>query len=419
MERLARFTKRYSVWIQIALFFVGLEMLGVRGCVDHLREVEEREAAKPNIYRDNNYDRVDFPPEGCESSDTVCYKEWWARREAFRAEVEVIHQQAKQKGPTGYRLMDYWRDWYDINKVEDKYRIDGTRNVVYFTSALKELVFYRDEARLGNPHFLYGADAPTTLELKREIFARDGQLIPEDEKPREPSWWKEPLEWFVSKYLIWALVTLLMFMVRLAASHKFSLKEEFILNPLNLLGHALRWPWHFLGFPEHVTPARYLRFQKLKAYYLRSKPIGYQLTAQEDNALKVRAQQPIKRFDQALEALSGIDFNPQLVRRSLAMGYLSLFVGVVFQPLLATADESAHDDVQSIVHIVDQHAHDQGLSPPQDHHPPKGVIPRHSTHSLPFCGMVRGPVKHATSEFFERIDHIPLPAGCLMESLIL
>ena len=57
-----------------------------------------------------------------------------------------------------------------------------------------------------------------------------------------------------------------------------SLKDEILLCPWRFISRVILWPFYFLKYPWYESTAEMLRYNRLKAEFLRYKPTGYQLS---------------------------------------------------------------------------------------------------------------------------------------------
>ena len=151
------------------------------------------------------------------------------------------------------------------------------------------------------------------------------------------------------------------------------MREEIILGPTRFLIRVLIWPKYILSYPLHEGNAEKFRYVRIKAEYLRSKPIGYQLSKAEEQRLRNIARQPVREFKKTLRKMRELEITPLVVKRSLATAYLSLMLGVFLQPMIVLAAKSSdklNAHFYQPVSIVQVEQSDQldysGLDPPKN-----------------------------------------------------
>jgi hypothetical protein len=176
-----------------------------------------------------------------------------------------------------------------------------------------------------------------------------------------------------------------------------------------------------MKYPFYESTAEMIRYNRLKAEFLRYKPVGYQLTPREDAILRRQAKRRVKDFAKAIRSIEELQIYPTAVRKSLAAAYISLVLGVVLQPAIMFASQynhkvNDHFYGQAVMVEVEQQQEyiDTGPDPPkQDDQPIVDDCP-----SLPNwfswlvpAGLIVWLKNESLSKIKElnyRIDHVPL-----------
>lgn len=374
------------------------------------------------------------------------FEDWKKRKMAVSEKIKQLYSQALSKGEN-YSVYDYFQDWEQLLAWEDEYNIYLSSRTM--GHPLEQFLKLRDQKGLinGKPE-ITETQMAYIKDIQQKIDLRRGEYL----KPATEAEFHASLyglgRWLVKAYLMsmvfWFLVYVIRFEERQTAQKKvkrhihntdrfyddlekrpgsLSLKDEILLCPWRFISRVILWPFHFLKYPWYESTAEMLRYNRLKAEFLRYKPTGYQLSQQEDLALRKRAKVKVKDFDKALHSISEFEIYPVSVRRSLAAAYLSLFLGVVLQPVIVFAAQH-NDQVNNhfygqivSVQVDDQLDHvDSGPDPPDlsftcldqpavvdwfDLHITNGLI-------IAFGEYVWQKLK----ELARQIEHVPRPVVC-------
>ncbi len=349
-----------SLWLEkyglVPKIFLAILLFVCIGGLDaflFLKDAGNNSAAK---YSHNaKLDNWDRPPPAYKQAEL---EDWTARRKAAEVEIKKLLQQAEAKGDD-YSVYDYFQDFDQLMVIEDEYHLHLTSAGVL--SPLEQFVRLRDRKGILN-----GKKEPTEEELsyitsiQKKISLRRGEYYRPSEKIQIP--YCSIFIWLVRTYLMfmgfWFFIYLIRFQERKTAKVKvqrhihntdrfydayedlpgnLSLRDELLLCPWRFINRVAFWPFFCLKYPFYETTAEMLRFNSLKAEFLRYKPIGYQLSAREEVILRARAKAPVKNFAKAIQSISELEIYPNAIRRSLAAAYLSLVLGIVLQPAIVFA----------------------------------------------------------------------------------
>ncbi len=291
------------------------------------------------------------------------FEDWKNRQQKAKAESEAILKRAKAIGDN-YTIKDYFRDYNDLMDIEDKYHIYVTCHF----GPLQELVMLRDRqgifARKNTLENEENNKFITTVRDRADL--RNGMAVSTKDAPDSKILFIAAAKWLSIVYLKFMLFWLFMYMLRFAERDKsmrrfqfhhhelgrfvnsqepfpgfLSLKEEILLCPIRLITRLVLWPKYCFAYPHYEDTAEHIRYLRLKARYLQGKALAYQLTEVEDQRLHAQARLPIKEFNRALRELRELEISPRLVKKSLAVAYLSLLLGVLLQPVIILAAKSS------------------------------------------------------------------------------
>jgi len=435
MFKRSEWLKDYSIWVKIFLVLLFVVSLGGLNLINSCREI----AAESNFPNHNSkLDDWIRPPtyEGLE------FEQWKARKEAAKKEIETIWAEARSKGES-YSTYDYFKNYNQLMDLEDKYNFFLT-TLNY--PALSELVRFRDFKSNGRLNTKLTAEQIKFIDdVQTRIAFRQGEARPHKD---QCSGWQtlgEILNWLWPKYLLlmffWFLIYVIRFEEREHSIRKFqrhhhelgrfidveepypgqlSIKDELIICPWRLIFRILFWPFYFWKYPVYETTAEMFRFNCLKAEYLRYKPVGYQLSESEEEILRAKAKSPVKDFENAIKGIKEFQITPLIVRKSLATAYLSLFLGILFQPaIVLAARHSAKTNAHfySQVQIVAlQNIDHQSIGPPDNDESQKSAwaMPVYEpilSNFLTVLYLVLLRITLKFKEFAKKIEHIPIH-GC-------
>lgn len=259
------------------------------------------------------------------------FEDWQQRKALVQKEIEIINKEAKAQG-TKYNIVSYFTDMNRIMDLEDKYHLDLTSGMQNAVEGL-QVYFYKSPDNTKIPEA-----QETMIKNTREKFEQRHGL-----GKSGPVNWSKVLPkifiWLIFAYLKLIFFWFLIYLIRFEEDDKYqglSIKDELIICPSRFLLRILLWPRWCLAYPYHEDTAEAMRYLKLKARFLQNKPFGYQFSENDETWLKKQARAPIKEFEKAIKDLREFEA-PQLVKKSLATAYLSLFFGVLLQPAIVLA----------------------------------------------------------------------------------
>ncbi|MCX6744479.1 MAG: hypothetical protein NTX82_03075 [Candidatus Parcubacteria bacterium] len=437
MFKKSELLKKYGLWLKTGLIALFIVCLGGMNCITFVRE----NANVPN-YQTRNHGLNDWDrPQSYVGED---FEDWKKRRDVVAGELKIIFDRAEAKG-TNYTLVDYFQDIDQLIALEDKYNF-------YLTSPnmLEHLVRRRDALSSWKRYEPNSQELKYIAGIQKKWQQRDG-LYEEmsDFNAKQVSF--ACLYWLVEKYLIlmlfWGLIYIIGFEEHEKAYRKFqqwhhenhfyfeaqepfsgqlSFYDEMLIAPWRFALRVILWPKYFWNYPRYESPAQMLRFNRIKAEFLRYKPLGYQLTAREETILLAQARKPVKDIERAIASLFQF---PALVRRSVYLGYLSLVLGFLFQPAITLAASyskkvDAHFYGQNQTVLVEQqydtsHQIRDGTEFPRQHHDQTANdCLAEDFQPLLYVSdnlMIRlaDLILLKPKEIFFELDHIPLSGLCL------
>ncbi|MBN1325652.1 hypothetical protein JW977_01570 [Candidatus Falkowbacteria bacterium] len=346
--------RNYGLILKIVSGLVLFIWLGGLNIIIFLRE--DPSASSYN----STLDSFDRPP----TYSGPKFEDWKVRHDAAKAESDAILKRAKSRGDN-YKFYDYFNDFNELMDLEDKYHIFLTSPALF--SPLGELVKLRDQRGVfekqqtmrdeENSKFIIAvgdrSDRRNGIVAAKTSIDNKALLI-------------SAVKWLSIVYLkfmfFWFFIYILRFAEKDKSMRRFqfhhhelgrfvdsqepfpgflSFKEEVLLCPFRLLTRLLLWPKYCFAYPHYEDTAEHIRYLRLKARFLQGKPLVYQLSESEDRWLHSQAQAPIKEFEKTLKDLVEFEISPQFVRKSLAVAYLSLILGVFLQPFIVLAAKSS------------------------------------------------------------------------------
>jgi hypothetical protein len=295
------------------------------------------------------------------------FEDWQQRKILAQKEIDVINQEAKAQG-TNYNVVSYFTDLNRLMDLEDKYHLNLTTGM---GNAVENLhgYFYKMPPNTDIPN--------SQKDFVNQVQERFGKRTGTEKCG--PINWSVVLtpifNWLVLAYLKLIFFWFLIYLIRFEEDDKYqglSIKDELIICPSRFLLRILLWPRWCFAYPYHEDTAEAIRYLKLKARFLQNKTFGYQLSENEETWLRQQARASIEEFGKALKSLR--EFNAsQLLKKSLAAAYLSLFFGVLLQPAIVLASkysEKVNDHFYSPVQIVSVSHAEQSLFSPTGTGPP-------------------------------------------------
>jgi len=295
------------------------------------------------------------------------FEDWQQRKALAQKEIDIICQEAKTQG-TNYNIVSYFTDLNRLMDLEDKYHLNLTTGM---GNAVENLhgYFYKMPPNTDIPD--------SQKDFVNQVQERFGKRTGTEKSG--PINWSVILprifNWLILAYLKFIFFWMLIYLIRFEEDKKYqklSLKDELIICPSRFLLRILLWPRWCFAYPYHEDTAEAIRYLKLKARFLQNKTFGYQLSENEETWLRQQARVSVEEFGKALKSLR--EFNaPQLLKKSLATAYLSLFFGVLLQPAIVLASkysEKVNDHFYSPVQIVSVFQAKQILSSPTGTGPP-------------------------------------------------
>ncbi len=249
--------------------------------------------------------------------------------------------------------------------LEDKYNLYLTSPAMF--SLLQPFIRLRDQKASWNRPEVSSAQLQYIESIQQKISLRSGEFPSEASDVELSASLINLAFWLIKAYLMcmvfWLLIYLIRFQERKKAQRKvkrhihntdrfyddfeklsgnLSLRDELLLCPLRFISRVIFWPFFCWKYPFYESTAEMLRYNRLKAEFLRYKPVGYQLTASEDQILRSRAKRRVQDFAKAIRSIQEFQIYPTAVRKSLATAYISLVLGVVLQPAIAFAAQYNH-----------------------------------------------------------------------------
>ena len=295
------------------------------------------------------------------------FEDWQQRKILAQKEIDIIYQEAKAQG-TNYNVISYFTDLNRLMDLEDKYHLNLTTGM---SNAIENLhnYFYKSPSNTRIPE--------SQEDFVSQVQARFGQRTGTENSG--PINWSVVLprifNWLILAYLKLIFFWFLIYLIRFEEDDKYqglSMKDELIICPSRFLLRILLWPRWCFAYPYHEDTAEAIRYIKLKARFLQNKTFGYQLSENEEIWLRQQARASVEEFEKTLKSLRKFKA-PQLLKKSLATAYLSLFFGVLLQPAIVLASkysEKINDHFYSPVQIVSVLQAKQILSLPAGTGPP-------------------------------------------------
>ncbi|MCX6745688.1 MAG: hypothetical protein NTX00_01570 [Candidatus Parcubacteria bacterium] len=432
MAKRSEWLKNYGIWVKIFLVLLFGVSLGGLNLINSCREISaltnlpNHDSKLGDWTRPSTYEGPEF-------------EQWKARKEAAKKEIEVIWAEAKSKGES-YSTYDYFKNYNQLMDLEDKYNFFLT-TLNY--PALSELVKIRDFKSNGRLNIKLTAEQIKFIdEVQTRIAIRHGEAPPHRDLCSGWQTLKDLLKWLWPKYLLLMFFWLLIYMIRFE-EHKqsirkfqrhhhelgrfidveepfpgnLSFKEELLLCPERFLLRVILWPFYCLKYPLYETTAEMVRYNRLKAEYLRYQLIGYQLSDMEEEILRSKAKAPVKDFEKAIKGIKEFEITPLIVRKSLAAAYLSLFLGILLQPAIVLAakhSEKINAHFYSQVQIVAMQNFDhQSIGPPDndENQNPTWALPVYEpilSNFLTVLYLVLLKITLKFKGFAKKIEHIPI-----------
>ncbi len=284
------------------------------------------------------------------------FDSWRERKEAAQKEIDSLYQLALVKG-NAYSVADYFHDFDSLMELEDKYNIRLTSSTPF--SPLDQFVLLRDKLSAWSRPTPDDKQVAYIQKIGEKIRQRNGELDYTSNTDISWSSLRPILSWLIDAYLKFMFFCTLIYIIRFE-EHKKSIRrfqrhhhelgrfindeepfpgrlsfyDEILINPWRFIGRVLLWPKYFLHYPLYESPAQLWRFNRLKAEFLRYQPLGYQLTPREEAILLAQAGKPVKDFGKTIRTLFSY---PVFIRRSVYLGYLSLVLGFLLQPVIVLA----------------------------------------------------------------------------------
>jgi len=430
-----------SLWLEkyglVPKIFLAVLLFISIGGLNFFVFIKEVSLINNGVYSYNaKLESWDRPPAAYKGAE---FDDWTKRHKAAEREIKALLQQAEAKGDQ-YTLCDYFHDYDELMNLEDKYNLRIAMTGMFFP--LEKFVRLRDRNVQS-----WGKNTPEQetyiKRIQKKISLRSGQYNPESTSEDITSNLRGFFFWLIKSYLMfmgfWLLIYLIRFQEQKKAKKKvmrhihnterfyedyedlpgtISLRNELLLCPWRFISRVILWPFFCMKYPFYESTAEMLRYNRLKAEFLRYKPVGYQLTALEDQILRGRAKRRVKNFSKAILAISEFQIYPTAVRKSLAVAYLSLVLGIALQPAIAFASQysdKVQDHFGGESQIV-QVEHQQNLNT-SSHDPPQDDWPGNNFLALAgnfFPGNIVGLIVSVRrdslqklQEIFMSIDHVP------------
>lgn len=350
MSKKSHWLKNYGFLARVYIVVIFFLLLNGLNIFVGLKEIIDQRESLPT----GKYDSyVQGTVTGIYTSGSPEWNEFDNRRKQARQEIEEILAEIETKGDK-YTRADYFRNLDRVMELEDQYKLQLMGGTVM---PFEAVVQASRQAMLD--------DSPLTKDQESYIQkVQDKHALRSGLGPARPvppiNWWAVAV-WIMKKYFLLMLFWLAIYLIRFGERDKsirifqrhhselgrfiedrepyagqLSLKDEVLICPERFLLRVVLWPLYCLAYPHHECVAEALRFQRLKAHYLKYKPLGYQLSDREETLLLAQAKRRVKDFDKTVRLLFNFD-SAVLVKRSVYIGYLSLVLGVVFQPAICLA----------------------------------------------------------------------------------
>lgn len=339
------------------------------------------------------------------------FNEWISRRNKLNVEWKEIRTAAEAKA-TNYRQVDYFRDFEKLMNLEDRYRISLRGGILSPLNTLHDLSVKNIGQEGFGPQNKTDRDFIASIQKRAKDRSDRGPI---------PISGTEFLWSLLFAYLKIAFFWLLIYLIRFQEeSYRVSLQMELVFCWWRFVRRVMFWPIGCFAYPLHEDTAEVIRFVRLKAQYLRYRPFGYQLTKQEIVWLSERAR--TLDYGAALERLRAM-FGPQAIRRSVATAYLSLLIGIIFQPAIAWAGSYSakmHDhfyggDKTQIVCVEKTQFEASNV---QNHSPPLHIDHDYSEATMPalpkletiliWLDNIQEAWQRKLPQWIRSIDHVPL-----------
>lgn len=352
MNRYSNWLKSYGIWAKIYVGLIFFILLNGQSLFLSIREVSSYRSHLPTAKYDSYIQEGGFdgqyPPYSPEGQD------WRKRKESAANEIKQILAEIEAKGDN-YTKVDYFRNMERVMELEDKYKL----RLMGGTMMPFEAVYRASADTLGKEQPITNEQAAYIQKIQDKHSLRNGESP--SRAPTTPINWLAAAVWLARKYfwlmLFWLAIYLIRFLerdksIRIFQRHhhelgrfiedsepypgNLSLKAELLLCPERFLLRVLLWPVYCVAYPHHECVAEAVRFQRLKAHFLKYKPFGYQLSDREEAILLAQAKRRVKNFDKTIRDLFNFD-STTLVKKSLLAAYCSLVFGVLFQPAIVLA----------------------------------------------------------------------------------
>ncbi len=423
--------KKYGLlvkFILVILFFVGLNGLEI------ILPIYESSKVKV-YYKYDNY-------LGYRANSPEDAKNFLERRNAADQEISIMLEDIKNR-KSEIKLVDYFRYLDKLLDLEQKYKINLTGGTMYPSEKIHLACF---AAMSENGNFSLAEEDMTGKERFYINAVRDKHSWLHDMPVKKGNLsinYLAVFSWLWKKYLqimfFWLLIYVIRFQEKEKSIHRFkrhhnelnrfiddqeyypgsiSLSEELLICPQRFLLRVLLWPFFCWKYPLYETTAEMIRFNRLKAEYLRYKPVGYQLSDREEIILRSKARAPVKDFAKTIKGIKEFQITPLIVRKSLATAYFSLVFGVLFQPaivLASTYSQKANDHFYGQAQIVEvgheaQFFDTQSADPPDESNSSWAIPVREFKHEE-FLLVWRSAIHYLLikpEEMIKEIFHVPL-----------
>lgn len=338
----SKWLEKYGLVPKVFLVVAFLAFLGLFDLISFFRTMPDSEFRREFKY---NYQLVPrTEPE---------WQEWKKIKALVDADLDKIYQDSKAKG-NQYGQRSYHFDLVKVEDLEEKYNINLIPGLNLITNLQGNV---RHSEKSGELAAIESDE--TAIEEARKLSR---YYRPPVSKAESRGHLMAICHWLIAAYwkimIFWFLIYLIRFEEKKEATEKvtrhnhetghfyevyeplpgkLSFYDEILLCPWRFISRLLFWPVYCLAYPHHEDTAEWLRYLRLKARLLQTKLLGYQLSDREDAWLRYQARQPVKEFTKTIESLKNFDLAPQLVRKSLLTAYLSLVLGILFQPAITLA----------------------------------------------------------------------------------
>lgn len=353
----------------------------------------------------------------------------------FKAEIAEMRDEAKAKGEN-YGFKAWLYDYARIYDMADTYDIPhealmGTWN--------QQILGIDELHRVATHNSRYlGGTAPESETCDEALYSAQVRLAVAmgDPVPRPPgsppddyrlllSWLPSVLLFLLAIYLKMMLFCFVWYPLRLIdpwhSGGRTKLREELVFAPGRFIKAVVLWPVWFKVYGRFTSPAKAVRYARLKVEYLRQKSGAEQLLPHEEEMLRRQVEQPLEDFERALARLKTQE---QAVKRSLVAAAFWFLIGLFLSPFVSPRSRvhqgmsiCARAAVQLILESAQDYGAENNKSPPCAPFELKrqAIVdwPTLPERPLRFSRVQRREPCLVLKEVIQAIDHVPRRYGIL------